>query len=706
MENRRMAAKLFIAWGVSFLVLFVCIRGIGIFEFQEKRAEISNCIIGMDAVIQEGDNVYIPQGDTSYLIFSFEEISSNGIYGVTLYLNEYVKTGGFRAYFGNDLQYMDEEEAYKVYIKKTNNELTVLTTKKAEYLKLYIDKPIDVRTFDVIVKGTMAPAYVIILLLSLAVSVVYTILNRKKEKSRVRMKQLTQKILTRKNMITAAIIVVEMILLCVIEAACYLGIQGVHLNPLRVIMIGSMLAILTLAFRYREYIYTHFYIFYFFLVLTAGTINVLSPPATLDLSWDDQIHYERANHISRGFHHYENEAEYQLHSRSLELGSMKKDNLTAERRQELSDYIDSIENNPEYDGLRRVRSYYSKLACASYLPAAMGLMIGRGLGMSAIGVLLFGKWINLLCYALIMSYAVYLLKDRGYIIVSFIGIVPPAVFLASSYSYDWWLTSLVILGYALYEHELQEHKAVSLKAMVKVIVVMFLAFLPKPVYFPLLLPLLFTHNDSAKESKIKRNTLITAGVMIVIAVILLIPVLKGRNLNDTRGSLEVDAYSQIRFILSNPLTYTGIMLRFIGDFISPDHHDVMFGFMTAYGQGKLYSVILILITIGAFVDNIHYDNNEKVFIRKKRIMSAAGIFATLVLISTAFYVAYTPVMGNNIDGVQYRYSIPILFPFLYYICRTNVQISEENKGKIALTGSIIMAAVLYYNIYTQCISFY
>ena len=148
------------------------------------------------------------------------------------------------------------------------------------------------------------------------------------------------------------------------------------------------------------------------------------------------------------------------------------------------------------------------------------------------------------------------------------------------------------------------------------------------------------------------------------------------------------------------------MFQFIWDYISPDHHDIMFGFMTAHGEGKLYSVVLILIVLGTFVDNTDWDDSEKNKIFNLRVLSAVGIFMTLILISTAFYVAYTAVMSDKIDGVQYRYSIPLLFPFLYYICRIKVLIPEDLKNKIALVGNIIMVAVLYYNIYIQGIRFY
>ena len=234
---------------------------------------------------------------------------------------------------------------------------------------------------------------------------------------------------------------------------------------------------------------------------------------------------------------------------------------------------------------------------------------------------------------------------------------------------------------------------------------MCVAILPKPVYFPLLLPLLIACRD--KKNHIRKSFWLIIVAMAATAALFLIPsLLKGNHLNDTRGSLEVDSFAQIHFILTNPLMYMKIMFRFIWDYISPDHHDIMFGFMTAYGEGKLYSVVLILIVLGTFVDNTDWNDSEKNKILNLRVLSAVGIFVTLILISTAFYVAYTAVMSDEIDGVQYRYSIPLLFPFLYYICRIKVLISENLKNKIALAGSIIMVAVLYYNIYIQGIRFY
>lgn len=703
MKNRKTVARLFMAWGIILILLIVCVRGIGILGFQKKQIDISSCIAGMESVIQEQD-VYRPQHEEAYLLFDFGEIVDHGVYGISMHLSNYIATGKFGAYFGNEIESLDNEERIKAYIDKRSNEMTILSPKSAKYLKMYFDKPIDITKLHIVIQCEMTQIYVIVVLLSLFLSIPCTFFGKNKKK-KIIVKGFIQNILNRKNKITGLIIITGLTILCIIEATCYVIIRGARLNPLRVIMFGSVLIILTFAVRYKKYIYTHFWIFYFFLLLMAGTINVISPPTTLDLSWDDQIHYERANYISRGFHHYETEAQYQLNEHALEMGSMRKENFSSEKRQELSDYIYSIEKNNEYNGLRRVKSYKSKLALISYIPTAIGLIIGRGLGMPAIWVLLFGKWVNLICYAWILSYSVYLLKKRGYIIVSFIGLIPPAVFLASSYSYDWWLTALIILGYALFEHEMQEQNEINIKTMIKIIMIMSFAVLPKPVYFPLLLPMLIACRD--KKNHIKKSFWIIVVVMAVTASLFLIPsLLKGNHLNDTRGSLEVDSFAQIHFILVNPLVYAKIMFQFIWDYISPDHHDIMFGFMTAYGEGKLYSVVLILIVLGTFVDNTDWDDSEKNKIFNLRVLSAVGIFMTLILISTAFYVAYTAVMSDKIDGVQYRYSIPLLFPFLYYICRIKVLIPEDLKNKIALVGNIIMVAVLYYNIYIQGIRFY
>lgn len=706
MKNNGAVVKLLITWGIVFFVFAIFIRGVGIFDFEKEQVNLSGYIIGMENMTErQPGKVYEPCNEDACLIMDFGNTSDGGVYGIAMLLTERVAVGKFRAYFGDSIQDFLEEDNQGVYVDKKNNNISMLSSSKARYLKLCINKTIDISKVELIIKKGRAKAYVLSAIVSLLCSCVYIYLRKDRHTKPLEIKRWILHVANRKNIETIIIIVVEMFIICCIEAACYLGIAGVHLNPLRVFMAVCMVAAVTVTVRYKEYFAEHFYVFYFLLVLTAGTINIISPPSTLDLSWDDQIHYARANYLSRAFNGYESEAQYQLNQHSIEMGSMRKGNFTEERRKELAEYIHSIEADSKYDGFRHVQSYKSKLAIVSYVPTAIGLIIGRGVGMSAIVNLLFGKWINLLCYALVLSYSVYLLRRRGYIIVSFIGLIPPAVFLASNYSYDWWLTSLTILGYALLEREIQEKQEVELKAVLKIMVIMFLAILPKPVYFPILIPMLAVCGK--QNSKSKKSFWFIIATMVFITALFLIPSLtRGSNLNDTRGSMEVDSFAQIRFILSNPLRYFWIMLKFIGDYISPDHHDITFGFMTEYGEGTYYSVILILIVIGTFADNITWKSEDNGIVRKFKIWTGIGIFAALVLISTAFYVAYTAVMCDTIDGVQNRYGIPLMFPLMYYVCRTNVDIPKKLKDNIAITGCLLMAAVLCYNIYTNCISFY
>ena len=47
-----------------------------------------------------------------------------------------------------------------------------------------------------------------------------------------------------------------------------------------------------------------------------------------------------------------------------------------------------------------------------------------------------------------------------------------------------------------------------------------------------------------------------------------------------------------------------------------------------------------------------------------RIGTLVAVLATMVLVCTALYVMFTPVGESWINGVQHRYLIPVIFPFL------------------------------------------
>lgn len=703
-----MIQKLIIIWLICFAVFLIVVNGMGIFDFEIRTSDIERFIDDTESVIvQQRGWRYIPQSETACLLFDFSETHINeAVYGIVLTLGDNADPGNIAAYLEENVAEIAEGNWQNVTIGRKNDKLTMMFTKGYSRLRLCIDQPLDIVSFAIITKSNMVLPYIIVGVIALGISVLYVYLVRGRFFGASRHVQILSFLKNRKAMSTLAIIIMEGVLICSAETVCYLCIDGSHFNPYRVFLLGCMAAFLTVVLRHKESVVGRFHVFYFFLMIMTGTIYIVGcAPYSLDLSWDDQIHYARANYVARGGHSYETEAGYQLKEYYFDRGTNEV-NFTKEQRRELAEYIGSLDKNKDYGGLRYVESYYSLSSLVSYLPAAIGLAVGRGLRMSTTMSLLLGRWVNLLCYSLIFSYSVWLLRNRGYVIAAFIGMIPPTVYIASNYSYDWWITSLSVLGFAIFEYTMQDKKELCYRSIYKVMIVMFLAFLPKAVYLAMLIPILAVL--VAKGKKGKKGIFAVVIIMLMLAASFMIPlfVSGGAAYSDPRGGNDVNAAGQIQFILMNPIRYLMILARFLWRYINPDKCVETFGYYILFGTGKYYSIVLILLVLGTFVDNINNTVDEPKKINMLRLWSLIGIMTTLVLISTSLYVSFTPVGENDINGVQPRYMIPLLFPFLYYVCRVNIDIPQKIKNNVAVYGSMLMALIFCFNIYVQCICFY
>lgn len=704
MDKKKTIIRGIVRWIISFVLVIVVINGVGTWTFEKRECSLPECIVEMEGVDVLGNgSTYKPQNEDAYIIFDFSTVAQEGVYGISLELKEKVGVNKFVTYFGNEFSDFIEDNGQKVTRDK-NNVIESRYTVKSRYIKLGLKKTIDIDKANVIVKIPQTKLYAIAVLVALVVSQVCGMIDERRKKKSYQWKEILFKVIERKQIVTGIIVILELVGICIFDALCCICMSSVSLNPYRLIIYACFAFAITVAVRYKESVIKYFHIYYFFFVVMIGTINIISPPCSLDLSWDDQIHYSRANYIARGFKSYESEAGYQLSVNSLSLGSLNKENFPQEKREQLINYINGIDKDSQYDGLRSFTAYGLGSGAISYVPTAIGLVIGRGLGFSAINTLLFGKLVNLICYALIFSYSIYLLRKRGYIIAAFIGLIPTSVFLASSYSYDWWVTALTVLGYAIYANEYEEKKEVSKKTLMISIFVILGAILPKPAYLPILFPMLIgSFSKNKKESKSLK--IIACIVVVLIGAFIFVGITKN-GFNDTRGSLEVNASEQIKFILGNPISYAVILFRFIWGYITPDNINTTFGFLTAYGYGKFYTVILIVLTIGSVIDSVCWNDSENKVVNRLRISNLIGVFATVILIATAFYITYTAVGSDIIDGTQCRYLIPLFFPLIYYVCRVNTDISQMLKDKVLIVGCILMAAVLCYNIYFGCLVYY
>lgn len=680
---------------LAFAISFIVIRGIGIWEFEKNECDITQLT---------GTSIEM-EGEYSCMSMDFSTIDSDkAIYGVELNIRNIADVGEIRVSYRES----SDDNWQDLMVERHKDNVTILFTKSRGHLKLYTDKALEITAVSLITRAGMGITFVVAGVIAAVLCVMYLFGKKTSGEARMNFSKAKALFADRRVMVTLAIVVAETgIISCLEWGHCVLA-QGAHFNPCRVFMLICIAFLGTVIVRHKDLIVKYFHIFYFVLVLITGTVYIVGlEPYSLDLSWDDQIHYARANYIARGFRSYETEAGYQLKNHFFDRATFG-ENYVKDKRLELASYIKSIDNNEDYGGLRYVESYhYSNLTTVAYIPSAIGLIVGRGLGMSTMMTLIMGRWTNVLFYALILSCAVWLLRKRGYIIAAFIGMIPIAVYISGNYTYDHWVTALTILGYALLADYLEKREDNINTSPLKMIIVMCLAVMPKAVYLTLMIPMIVTF--AAKGKKNGKILLVSLLAFILLAMTFVLPVILsgGALYTDLRGGSEVNSAEQIRFILTKPLQYFMILARFLWRYLNPDNSVEAFAYYLFFGgTGKYFSVVLTLLVVGIMTDSAGYSREDSGKVMMMRAWNAIGILATLVLVSTAMYVSYTPVMSKEIAGVHSRYIMPVLFPMMFYVLRVNIDIPKNIKDSVAIYGSFIMSLVLCFNIYVQAICFY
>ncbi len=439
------------------------------------------------------------------------------------------------------------------------------------------------------------------------------------------------------------------------------------------------------------------------IVLSLGCFNIISSPKFVGISWDDEIHYGRTVYFSYG-------AGEQIPYADAKMISM---------------YADIIENNHDYydkdnrkqvldelavyaaDGVMVDTNDYSvNLSYITNIVPSMGLIIGRGLGLGYGNTFMLGKFMNLLFYSLIFYKAISLIKKRGKYLLCVFGLIPTLVFLASSYSYDGWVVSLAVLGYAILISELQKpEESISLKKWIGIMAIMVLAFIPKAVYFPIIFPMLFIGKKKFSEKhKFNKYVLLNIVAMLLLLSTFIIPLfVSGPGSGDARGGEGIDSTAQMAFIFGKPLEYTGILLSFLGKYFSLNQSNKYLTFLGYYGMASHFTVCIAVFAAVACLDNRSDHNKQGKGFKAMLLFSA---FATVCLVATALYISFTPVGYYTVNGCQWRYLLPILFPVLYFMSELRISTTKLNRSLMASLAMIIMALVFLNGIGTLCIRYY
>ena len=649
--------------------------------------------------------------DDPQVVFDFRKYNTEGINAFSIELSEEIDLSKVQIFFGRDELIFTEHDS-KILEEGKSKVIDIVSVKPFKFLRIDINTDVTIENTGVsdslevdVVKNNIY--YVIVILCSAFISIVISYI-RKVDKFILFIKDFIMTIFKNvwkyklKAFLIFMLVIVEFFIAYTIEKVFYYNAG--YINRQRIIMIFAIMIIATFTVLYRKFILSKLHIYFFVVAMILGISHIIIAPPVVGISWDDEIHYGRTAYLSwlsNGMISVADEDLITNYNNTIE--DRKEYNFygRTERVNELCSLKDRFGDKP---ALVDIEDYSVNLQYIAYLPTALALGCGRGMGLSYTHVFMLGKLMNVFCYSLIIALAVWIIRGKGKMIITLLGLLPTSIFLASSYSYDWWVISFCILGYAYFISKLQKKEVFTNMQFIGLMFIMLIALLPKAIYFPILLPMMLLKKNRYKNSKLCR-------VCVVITMLLLIatfifPILFATATGDSRGGNDVDSMKQISFILNNPLSYTEILLNFLSRYLSLDTAKGYTTMMGYYGTAGHYVVCLVILAIAAVIDN-----GNKNDIRDKNYTFIKGTtvfccFGAIVLASTALYVSFTKVGYHTILGCQPRYIMPLLFPTLYCLSDFEINVKEKSKNTFISLAVCVMAFVFLNGIFSLCGKYY
>lgn len=449
----------------------------------------------------------------------------------------------------------------------------------------------------------------------------------------------------------------------------------------------------------------------FVIIVAFGMCISLSLPAVTRVSWDDQIHYERTRAVSYVVDPVVSQAEETLTSpwvidptlsqvvstegEGAPMASVPSgffDKTVTWSQFDFDTYENALDQKAAHGeyGIDRNASYF-KYSAVGYLPAATGLWFSRVLHLPLTWQFVMGKLFSLLFYAAVCFAAIRILP-RKKMLASVVALLPTNVFLASNYTYDTWVTCLLILATALvYREIVYRNVRLSGKNAVKIGAAFLLALGPKAIYFPLVGIAALLPRSKYSDNRKRR---VFVGFFIAIAIVVLLSFVlpfvvttgSGVETGDTRGGAGVSSPGQVHFVLSNPLLAFNIFTSFILEtWASLPGSDSATSFFAYLGQSQSFQPALsgvpaLLVTLACVLDN--REATGKIGVAGK-VWTAVLAVVSMYGIVAALYVSFTPVGLHQVNGVQGRYLLPLVFPLAAILGDLKVD-NKYSKGACEL----------------------
>lgn len=415
-------------------------------------------------------------------------------------------------------------------------------------------------------------------------------------------------------------------------------------------------------------------LFFLLYALLIGTYLSFSLPPVTGISPDDQIHYDRSLTVSYIWNPQYTDVEHKLLSLPwIPDGTLQLDSVLA-YASSMNDQYDSMINAGAITHVQGPTIHVPggdtspSISYLGYLPSAAGLWISRLFGASLSLQIMIGRWFNLLFYSIVVSSAIILLpRYKG--IACLIGLLPTSLYVASNFSYDPWVTSLMALSIALVLNEAEaKDRPLTTKRLLLITLVFFLALAPKAIYFPMI-GMLFLLPKTKFQNKREYASFLLFTILFALFMVLtfILPMLFSSQVQtgDIRGGADVNSVDQIKYVLTHPIEYLKTLSSFMLSYLSPvgsNEYTMHYAYLGNLHEALPFmsAIPFVLLVAIAIREPLDVDGNVPTI--AARVWSVVLAVSCVALVATSMYVAFTPVGSNSIAGCQARYILPVALP--------------------------------------------
>lgn len=315
-----------------------------------------------------------------------------------------------------------------------------------------------------------------------------------------------------------------------------------------------------------------------------------------------------------------------------------------------------------------------------YIPAAIGITIGRILHLGTLPMLMLGRLFNLFTFVF-LAYLGIKKIPFGKLTMILIALLPITMQEAASFSYDAVIMGLIVMftGYVL-SMAYTEEKISEKDILILILLCIVTASAKGGVYLPLCLLLALV--PYKRQFRKKESILYFAGLIVLCGFAFL-----KNNISNILNTLlkadssigtnltENDLYS-LGYLLKHPGRFIMLYANTIqekGDTILAGLLGGRLGWVNIYVPWFILIVLFLLIISSCMLGNKYTKKIKSM----DRIIAIVIILGCGFLIGLSMLVATTPVKSNYIMGIQGRYFVPIIFVIFMLIHKRKILWSER-----------------------------